>query len=245
MEITNAVALVTGANRGIGKQLAEALLDAGASKVYAGVRDPASVTDPRLVPVQLDVTDETQVKAAAAELDDVTIVINNAGIGEPGKLFGEGALDAARREIEVNYLGTLGVSLAFAPVLKANGGGALLNILSVASWVGSPALTTYAASKSAQWSVTNALRVLLREQGTLVTGLHVGFVDTDLTAGLDVPKTAPETVAEAAVNGIASGAEEVIVDDFSRSVKAGLSDDINSLYPLIQADYDATLAATR
>ena len=239
MKIEGANVLVTGANRGIGHHLTRALKEAGAGKVYAGARDPESVTDPDLIPVRLDVTDEEQVASAARELSDVSIVINNAGTGTGHPLLADGVLDAARSEIEVNYLGLLSVSKAFAPVLAANGGGALANVLSVVSWVASPDLATYAASKSAAWSITNALRIHLRAQGTLVTGFHFGFVDTDLTARIELEKHDPRYIADAMVEAIAADREEVAIDELSRNVKAALADDQSLLYPGIQAVHDA------
>jgi NAD(P)-dependent dehydrogenase (short-subunit alcohol dehydrogenase family) len=188
--------------------------------------------------VLLDVTDPEQVAAAAAELTDVTIVVNNAGIGAGRSPLDDDALDAARRELEVNYLAPLSVSRAFAPVLAANGGGALVNVLSVVSFVAFPRIGTYSASKSAAWSLTNSLRVQLREQGTLVVGVHMGFVDTDLTAGLDVPKIDPAVVARALVDALEQGSEEVLVDEVSQQVKAGLAGGTNALYEQIQRDYD-------
>jgi NAD(P)-dependent dehydrogenase (short-subunit alcohol dehydrogenase family) len=242
MKIEGSTALVTGANRGIGKALAEELLTRGAAKVYAGVRDARSVTDPRLVPVELDVTDAEQVAAVARELTDVDIVVNNAGVGSAATPL-RATLDDARAELEVNYLGLISTTQAFAPTLAANGGGAFVNVLSVASWVGTPILATYAASKSAAWGWTNAARVELKRQGTQVLGVHVGFVDTDLTAGLDVDKIAPATVATSVIDALEAGESEVLVDDFSRSVKAALHDDLNLIYPGIEEQFNAAAAA--
>jgi NAD(P)-dependent dehydrogenase (short-subunit alcohol dehydrogenase family) len=238
MEIKGSVALVTGANRGIGKALAEELLARGAAKVYAGVRDVRAVKDPRLVAIELDITDAARVAAVAQELGDVQIVVNNAGIGNPANPLAA-TLEDARAELEVNYLGLLSMTQAFAPVLAANDGGAFVNVLSVVSWVAIPTLTTYSASKSAAWAFTNAARVELKRQGTQVVAVHVGFVDTDLTAGLEVDKVAPQAVATSAFDALEHGHSEAIVDDLSANIKAGLHDDLNLIYPAIEAQFNA------
>lgn len=239
MQIEGATALVTGANRGIGRAIASELRARGA-KVYAGVRDPSVELDDGFIPVEIDVTDPAQVAAAAERLSDVSIVVNNAGVSTYTSPLDGDSLDDARREIEVNYFGPLSVSRAFAPVLKANGGGALVNVLSALAWVSYPQIGNYSASKSAAWSLTNALRVMLREQGTLVAGVHVGWVDTDLAAAIDDPKVQPEQVARAVAEGIEAGTEEILVDDTSRQVKSALSDDQNLIYPGVQQGWDAT-----
>jgi NAD(P)-dependent dehydrogenase (short-subunit alcohol dehydrogenase family) len=223
MNIRNAVFLVTGANRGLGKSLVQQLLAAGAKKVYAAARDPASITLPGVEAVKLDVTNADDVARAAAQLKDVSVVINNAGITRGSPLLAAGSAAAARAEMETNFFGPLALSQAFAPVLKANGGGAIVNVLSVLSWVNLPSAATYSTSKSAAWSLTNGLRGELRAQGTQVVGVHVGYMDTDMTKGLDTAKANPDDVAQQIVDALASGAEEVLADDLSRNVRQGLA----------------------
>jgi len=224
MKIDNAVALVTGANRGIGLAFAKALVARGARKVYAGARDPASVALPGVVPIRLDVTKAEDVAAAAAKCGEVTLVVNNAGVAQPGGFLLADSEEVARRMLEVNFFGVLRMSKAFAPVLAANGGGALLNVLSVASFFNPGGLAAYAASKSAAWSLTNSLRFELAAQKTQVLALHMGFVDTDLVKGLDVPKIHPDEIARIALDGLEAGLEEVLADDRTRMVKAGMTE---------------------
>jgi NAD(P)-dependent dehydrogenase (short-subunit alcohol dehydrogenase family) len=223
MKIKDSVVFITGANRGLGLALARAALARGARKVYAAARDPARIELPGVTPVRLDVTDAAQVEAAARACGDVTLLINNAGIANVGGFLADGDLASSRWHFETNVFGLLRVSQAFAPVLAAQGGGALLNVLSIASWINRPLLGVYGASKSAAWAVTNGLRHELRENRTLVSGLHVGFIDTDLTRDLPVPKLSPDDVARAALDGIEAGQEEILVDDATRQVKASLS----------------------
>jgi NAD(P)-dependent dehydrogenase (short-subunit alcohol dehydrogenase family) len=225
MKLDNAVVLVTGANRGLGEEFARQALALGARKVYAGARDPGSIRLPGVEPVRLDVNDPAQVREAAAACGDVSLVINNAGIASPGSLLDEDGVEALRRMMETNVYGMLRVSQAFAPVLAANRGGAFLNVLSVASWISTPGLAAYAATKSAAWSVNNGLRIALKEQGTQVLGLHVGFIDTDLTRGIDLPKLAPSEVVARAFEALEAGRSEVLIDELSQNVKRGLSQD--------------------
>jgi NAD(P)-dependent dehydrogenase (short-subunit alcohol dehydrogenase family) len=223
MKLAGAVVFITGASRGIGHAFARAALERGAKKIYAGVRTPATFTLEGCIPVQLDVTSDRDVAAAAALCHDTTIVINNAGIGEPGRFLEAGAMERSRQYMETNFFGMQRVSTAFAPILAANGGGALINVLSVASWAGAPMLSVYSASKSAAWGLTNCLRREMREQRTQVLALHMGFVATDLTANFDVPKTSPESIVKATYDGLEAGAEEVLADERSQNTKRGLS----------------------
>ncbi len=223
MKIKNAVVLVTGANRGIGLTFARELLARGARKVYAGVRNPATVTQSGVQALRLDVNSPEDVAAAAALAPDVTLVINNAGIAQPGGFLVADSEDVARRIFETNFFGVLRVSKAFAPVLKANGGGALLNVLSVASWVNGGELAAYSASKSAAWSLTNALRNELAVQHTQVLALHMAYVDTDLTRGLDAPKSSPDEIVKRALDGLELGLDEVLADELTLQVKRGMT----------------------
>lgn len=223
MQIENSVVLVTGANRGIGLAFARELLARGARKVYAAARNPATVTLPGVQAIQLDVTKPDEIAASVRQAGDVTLVINNAGIAQPGGFLAEDSEAVTRRIFETNVYGVLNVSKAFAPVLKANGGGALLNVLSVAAWVNGGELAAYSASKSAAWALTNSLRHELAAQKTQVLGLHMAYVDTDLTRGFEVPKTSPETIVQRALDGLAAGAEEVLADALTEQVKQGLT----------------------
>jgi NAD(P)-dependent dehydrogenase (short-subunit alcohol dehydrogenase family) len=223
MKIENTVALVTGGNRGIGQAFARELLARGARKVYAGARDPASVMQTGVQPLRLDVTKAADVAAAAERAPDVTLVINNAGIAQPGGFLAPDSEDVARRIFETNFFAMLRLTKAFAPTLKANGGGALLNVLSVASWVNGGELAAYSASKSAAWSLTNALRNELAAQKTHVLALHMAYVDTDLTRGFDVPKSSPEQIVKRALDGLESGLDEVLADELTVQVKRGMT----------------------
>ncbi|QCX48147.1 SDR family oxidoreductase [Ralstonia pseudosolanacearum] len=222
MEIENSVVLVTGANRGIGLAFARELLARGARKVYAAARNPSTVTLPGVQALQLDVTKPEEITAAAKQAGDVTIVVNNAGIAQPGGFLLQDSEEVSRRIFETNFFGVLNVSKAFAPVLKANGGGALLNVLSVASWINGGELAAYSASKSAAWSLTNALRHELAAQKTQVLGLHMAYVDTDLTRGFEVQKSSAEEIVARALDGLEAGADEVLADVLTQQVRQGL-----------------------
>lgn len=232
MLLEGTTAFVTGANRGLGRHFAQALLDRGAAKVYAAARNPESVDLPGVVPVRLDITDPEQVAAAAALASDVRLLINNAGLSTGAGLL-DGDLADVRLEMETHYFGTLSVTRAFAPVLAANEGGALLNVLSVLSWTTLPGTGAYSAAKAAELALTNALRLHLAEQKTQVTALHVGYMDTDMAARVDGPKSDPRVIADLALDGVAAGLPEVVADDISRTVRAALSGPLSNLYPSV------------
>ena len=223
MKLENSVVLVTGANRGIGLAFARALLARGVRKVYAAARNPATVTLRGVQALQLDVTKSEEVAAAAQYAADVTLVINNAGIAQPGGFLAPDSETVSRRIFETNVFGMLSMSKTFAPVLKANGGGALLNVLSVASWVNGGELAAYSASKSAAWSLTNALRHELAAQKTQVLGLHMAYVDTDLTRGFDVQKSSADDIVQRALDGLEAGADEVLADALTQQIRQGLT----------------------
>lgn len=223
MNLQDSVLFITGANRGLGLAFAQEALRRGARKVYAGVRTLTGVATPGIVEVRLDVTDAASVRAAAALCGDTTLLINNAGIVRLNGSAVEAAMFELSREMfETNYYGMIRVSQAFAPILAGNGGGAIINVLSDATWFARPMLTAYSASKSAAWAFTNALRIELRAQQTAVQGLHISFMDTDMTHGLDIRKTSPAVVAQAALDGVARGQEEVLADEFTAAAKRGL-----------------------
>ena len=207
MKIQGSTALVTGANRGFGLAYAKALLAAGARKVYAGARDPSSVPALQgLVPVKLDVTDVADLAAAVAQCGDVDLVINNAGVIGADTLLSANGVESLRSQMETNLYGVFAVARAFAPVLRANGGGALVNMLSALSWVSLPGTAAYSVSKAAAWALTNGLRIELRVQGTLVVAVHAGYIDTDMVRAVDAPKARPEDIAAAVLAGIEAGA---------------------------------------
>ena len=226
MDIEGSVALVTGANRGIGRHFAAQLLERGASKVYATARHPDTMTVAGADVLRLDVTDPRSVAEAAAVAQDVSILINNAGVLTFTNLL-TGDLAAIHREMDTHFFGTLSMVRAFAPVLAANGGGVILNMLSSLSWLAADGVNSYAAAKAAAWSLTNGIRLELASQRTTVTGLHVGSVDTDMNAGsgYDGPKSNPADVAAAGLDAIQLGSLEVVIDDGSREIKASLAAD--------------------
>ncbi|HEY0501905.1 MAG TPA: SDR family oxidoreductase [Lysobacter sp.] len=225
MDIRNAVVLVTGANRGLGRALVEAFAQAGAKKIYAAARDPSTIKADGVVPIALDVSSPDSIAVASRQCCDVNVLVNNAGIAQGGQLFSDEGEGKAREEMEVNLFGPWRMTRAFAATLEANGGGAVVNVLSVLSWLSMPGSATYCISKSAAWSLTNGLRNALAEQGTHVVGVHVGLMDTDMAARFDAPKASPKDVAEQIVRAVAEGRPEVLADPLSVQVKASLSTD--------------------
>lgn len=222
MELKNAVAVVTGANRGLGRHLAAQLVEHGA-KVYAAARRPETIDLPGVTPLRLDVTDQESIREAARIASDATLLINNAGVSTGATLIG-GDLDEIRREMETNYFGPLAATRAFAPVIEGNGGGSVLNVLSALSWFHPAGLGSYAASKAAAWALSDATREELAPRGITVSALHVGYMDTDMAA--EVPadqKVAAADVAAQALHGIEAGLPEILADETSRYVKQSLS----------------------
>jgi NAD(P)-dependent dehydrogenase (short-subunit alcohol dehydrogenase family) len=233
MNIQGSVALVTGANRGLGKEFVQALLAAGAKKVYAAARDPSMVVPMEgVVPLKVDVTKMDDIGAAARECKDVSLLINNAGIVRFGGVLDPASLTSARDEWETTCFGPMALSQAFAPALAANGGGAIVNVLSALSWISMPGVATYCAAKAAAWSLTNGLRNELHDQGTAVIGLHVAYMDTDMARDLTVPKTHPREVAKYSVECIQQGQVEILADEICRQLKGGLSAGVYLKNPL-------------
>jgi NAD(P)-dependent dehydrogenase (short-subunit alcohol dehydrogenase family) len=231
VDIQNSVALVTGANRGFGRHLAAELLSRGAKKVYAGARNPSTVDLPGVVPLQLDITDPASVEAAAKAAPDATLLINNAGISNHVALI-DSDMAEIRLEMETNLFGTLDVTRAFAPVLAENGGGAILNVLSVLSWQHHPAYGAYCLAKAAGWAMTNVIRQELAGARIDVTGLMVGYMDTDMADYVDPSNKAdPAVVARLALDGVQARALEVIGDDKAINALAGLSGGADQMYP--------------
>jgi NAD(P)-dependent dehydrogenase (short-subunit alcohol dehydrogenase family) len=232
MQIAGSTALVTGANRGLGRRIAQELVARGAT-VFAGARKPETIDIPGVIPVQLDVTDEASVAAAAAAIEahgGLSLLINNAGSATGAALL-DGELSDIRLEMDTHFFGTLAVTRAFAPQLAARDDSAVLNVLSALAWISFPGAGAYCAAKSAEWSLTNALRQQLAAQGTQVAALHVGYMDTDMAADVAAPKSDPAAVAAIALDGLEAGAVEILADDVSRHVQAGLAGGVAALYP--------------
>jgi NAD(P)-dependent dehydrogenase (short-subunit alcohol dehydrogenase family) len=239
MEIAGRTALVTGANRGLGHTFAAALMQAGASKVYAGARDPSTVSDPLFTPLRLDVTSPADIAAAAETCGDVEILINNAGAMFATPVLAENAEEMLRREMEVNVFGMLAMARAFAPLLARNGGGAIVNMLSVVSWYVYPFNSTYGATKHAALAVTEGLRIQLKAQGTRVIGVYAGLIDTEMGAALSPgPKTSQQQVAGKTIEGILGGLDHVLADERAEELWRATRDDLVKLQSEMQTQWD-------
>jgi NAD(P)-dependent dehydrogenase (short-subunit alcohol dehydrogenase family) len=219
-----AVALVTGANRGIGKVFARELIDRGAARVYGGARNPDRIDVPGVVPVRLDITDPAQVAATADQCTDVTLLVNNAGIFRARPLLGNPLTQDARDEMETNFFGTLSMIRAFAPILGRNGGGAIINVLSILSFAQYAPWGSYGASKAAAWALSNSARDELAPQGTHVMSVHCSFVDTDMTTDIELPKMPPGALVTMVLDALEMGEPEVLAEQLTRDSKAMLSD---------------------
>ncbi|AIQ35977.1 short-chain dehydrogenase [Paenibacillus sp. FSL R5-0345] len=229
MKISEQVAFVTGANRGFGRHLTLELLSRGA-KVYVSARNPETIDIPGVIPVKLDITNPQEVAEAAILAKDVTLLINNAGSSTGASLLDDD-VEKIHLEFDTHFFGTLSMVRTFAPILEKNGGGSILNVLSALSWFSSGTVGAYSAAKAAEWALTNDLRLNLYPHNIRVAGLHVGFMDTDMTTTLEVPKVNPADIAKIAIDGIESGSFEIIADDDSRKIQGALAVGVPALYP--------------
>ena len=234
MDVNGATVLVTGANRGIGAEFVEQLKRRGAAKIYAAARDARAIDADGVHPLELDITDAGQIAKAVATATDVQVLINNAGISTGTSLV-SGDEKMIRREMDTNFYGPLLMTRAFAPVLRANGGGAIVNVISALSWFTLPSGGAYAASKAAAWVLTDSTRLELAAQGTHVVAVHMGLVDTDMAKGIEAPKIAPAQLANAVLDAVESGAQEVLADEWSQFIKSGLTLDPKQRYEQIFA----------
>jgi NAD(P)-dependent dehydrogenase (short-subunit alcohol dehydrogenase family) len=221
MQIEGSVAVVTGANRGLGRHLAEELVRRGAAKVYAAARHPEQITSTGVIPLRLDTNDPASVAAAAVTAADATLLVNNAGNYNTATLL-DGSMDDIRSLMETHFFGTLSVARAFAPILTANAPGAILNVASVLSWLHPAAAGAYCAAKAALWAQTDSVREELAPRQVTVTALHVGYMDTDMVSAVEAPKNDPALIAAAALDGVETGIEEVLADDLTRHIRASL-----------------------
>ena len=233
MDVAGSVALVTGANRGLGAAFCRALLDQGASKVYAGARDPDTIQIAGVIPVRLDITSPADVAAAAAQCGDTTLLVNNAGILTGTSVLADDALEGGRREFETNVFGTLSMSARSPRCSGPTVAGRSSTCCPCCRGSASRAERCTPRPRPLAWSLTNALRLDLLDQHTQVVALHVGYMDTDMAAGVDAPKASPDDVAAQALAGVEAGAFEVLADDASRYVRGALSADLTALYPAL------------
>lgn len=249
MKVENSVVLITGANRGIGKSYAEEFLKSGAAKIYLAVRDTDSVSDfiaqapEKLIPLQLDVTNAEHIKNAAQTAKDVTILINNAGILHWNNTHSDDVTEQARQEMEVNYIGPLAMIKAFAPVLKANGGGAIATVSSIAGHLSFPNLPTYSASKAAAHSLIMATRLELAEQNTHVVGVYPGPIETDMTVGMKMDMSSPNIVAQETIAALENGTQDVFPDETAKEFHKSVRDDPKAVEAQMLEYYKESKAA--
>jgi NAD(P)-dependent dehydrogenase (short-subunit alcohol dehydrogenase family) len=243
VSVKDKVVLITGANRGIGESFALQALKMGARKVYATARDIstlgelASADKDRLSTLTLDVTSQEQVDAAAANAGDVQILINNAGVGSGGPITANADETGKRLEMDVNYFGIMKMAVAFAPILKNNGGGAIVNILSISGLCSFPFAPGYSASKAAGRSLTQALRAELAKQGTLVAGVFPGPIDTDMAKNLPMEKSSPDLVAVNVFEALANAEEDIFPDPWAIEFKRQLDLDAKAVERANAAGY--------
>lgn len=223
MQLHNAVVLITGANRGIGLEFARAALARGARKVYATARDPESIPLEGVIKLKLDVTCAEDVARIAQQCPDVTLLINNAGVARFGSFLANNSEASCIEHFETNFYGPLRLCKAFAPILAGHGGGAIINVLSLVSWYAPVEFSPYSASKSAAWALTNSLRLELRRQNTQVVALHMGYVDTDMTAKIDAPKTPASLIVVRTMDALEAGEEEVLADEMTLTLKRNMN----------------------
>ncbi len=231
--LNGAVVLVTGANGGIGTRFVEQALERGAAKVYATARSPREWDDERVVPLTLDVTDPASISAVVQAAPDVTVLINNAGASVPTAGILTHSDDDIRRNVETNFLGPLFLARAYAPLLAGRPGTTIIDIHSALSWYAVAGI--YSATKAALWSATNSLRLELAPAGVHVLGVHVGYVDTAMAAHVSDPKTDPVDLVAAVLDAAERGEYEVLADDTSVQLKAGLSAPLEMVYPQLRA----------
>lgn len=232
MNVDNAVAMVTGSNRGIGKALVEALIETGAKKIYATARNTNELHfnsgKTEIVPFQVDISDHKSVNNMAKRAKDITLLFNNAGVLDFGDILNV-PLESIKRDFDTNFYGTLAVARSFAPIIEANGGGAIVNTLTLLSLASMPGFAAYNASKAAEWSMTLSLRASLAEKNIQVHGVFPGAVDTDMLAGVDITKTRPADVAQAIIKGIKENKEDIFPDPMSTEIYAAWRKDHKSI----------------
>lgn len=224
--IENKVVLVTGGRRGLGAAIVDEVLSRGARTVYSTAREPFEDPRAQVITKQLEVTSEASVAALARDLTDVEIVVNNAGVLHPDSLL-TGDFESIDATFQTNVFGPLRIVRAFAPILKANGGGAIVNVHSVLSWLGGAG--AYGASKAAIWSLSNSLRLELEAQSTQVLGVHAGFIDTDMVSAMPAPKTPPAVIAARIIDALEKGDSEVLTDDLTVQIKSQLAGPVENL----------------